>query len=112
MDRTLKGEWSLEELAQFLEQIAALLLAKGEDIRLFIRETGYRQDNPVEVDSGLSGLELYEAGMEEMFRYLEDRDPAHLLRGLEQIWEGNERINQAMEINRESREDLDVEFFM
>jgi len=50
--------------------------------------------------------------MHEMWLYLEDGDPGHLDSGLEMLWEGNEKINEAMRLNRDSREDLDLNFFL
>ena len=64
------------------------------------------------MDLGLLGLELYEAGMQELSAYLQDGDLEHLDEGLHLIREGNEKVNEAMHLNRESREDLDMSFFL
>lgn len=108
----MSGEWAPEDLKEFLVQIAGLLGEKAREVRELLEESGYQNESPEEVEQGLGGIEHYERGMQEMWRFFEDGDAGHLQQGLELIWEGNERINKAMIINRESREDLDVTFFM
>lgn len=112
MERARTGEWSAEELEAFLMHLYDLLVEKGQDCRAFIQESGYRDEAPDEVDSGLNGIDLYEAGIQEMWQYLQDGDESHLSEGLRLLWEGNEKINHAMFLNRESREDLDLTFFL
>jgi len=42
-----------------------------------------------------------------MMLYLENQDPNHIDYGLELVHEGNEKINEAMKINRENRKKLE-----
>ncbi len=111
-ERARAGEWNAEEFEAFLLHLYDILTAKAVDCRAFIEESRYREEAPDEVDRGLRGLDLYEVGMHEMWLYLEDGDPGHLDSGLEMLWEGNEKINEAMRLNRDSREDLDLNFFL
>lgn len=106
------GELSAEEFEQFLSSTYDLLSAKGNECRTIIDEENYAEESPDEVGEGLGGLDLYEAGLQEMYHYLEDGDFGHLDEGLAMIWEGNEKINKAMALNREGREDLDLAFMM
>lgn len=106
------GDWTADDLREFLLQISETLAEKGLACRTFIEESGYRSEAEEEVDEGLSGIEHYEYGMQEMWQFLDDGDLAHLAAGLKIIWEGNEKINQAMRLNRESREDLDLSFLI
>lgn len=93
-------------------QLYDVLTEKAVDVRAFIQESGYRDEAPDEVESGLQGVDLYEAGMQELYQYLQDGYDDHLTEGLRLLWEGNEKINHAMFLNRESREDLDLTFFL
>jgi hypothetical protein len=110
--RARSGEWSAEEFEAFMLHVYETLTARAADCRAFIEETCYRDEAPDEVDNGLRGLDLYEVGMQEMWLFLQDGDLGHLDAGLEMVWEGNEKINEAMRLNRDSREDLDVTFFL
>ena len=111
-ERIRTGQWSAEEFEAFLCHLYEVLTQKAQDCRAFIEETGYREESPDEVDGGLRGIDLYELGMQEMWNFLQDGEFGHLDEGLRLVWEGNEKINEAMRVNRESREDLDVTFFL
>ena len=45
--------------------------------------------------------------MQVFFAFVENEDPALLEEGLELVRQGNERINEAMRINRENRSKLE-----
>lgn len=112
VDKTRSGEWSAEEFQAFLMNTFELLTAKANECRTIIEEEEYEDDSPDEVREGLAGLDLYDAGMHEMYAYLEDGELEHLDEGLRLIYDGNEKINEAMRLNRETREDLDVAFMI
>ena len=112
VDNVKKGNWSDGEFHEFLFNIYETLSAKANEMREIIESENYGEYAEEEVACGLAGLELFEAGMQEMSYFLEDGDTYHLDEGLAHIWEGNEKINEAMRINREKREDLEVQLMM
>ena len=115
VDNVRDGSWSIEEFNEFLVNIYESLSAKAQEVRDMLGSeeyATYQDDNGAEVDNGLAGMELYEAGMQEMALFLEDGEQVHLDEGLALMWEGNEKINEAMRINRESRDNIDLAFVM
>lgn len=110
--KTRSGEWSAEDLQAFLETSYEVLETKALECRSIIEEEEYADDSPAEVEAGLEGLDLYDAGIHEMYAYLEDGDLEHLDAGLQMMWEGNEKINEAKRLNRETRDEQDVAFMI
>lgn len=106
-DRVKSGEWTVDEYSDFLVGISNALTQKEMEIReIEIPEESY-EDFREELEIGFSGIELYNQGISEMRLYTEDLDPGHIDYGLELIDEGNERINEAMRINRENRQEIE-----
>ncbi len=112
VDNVRNGSWTVEEFGEFLNNIYEDLGAKAQEMREIIVEEKYEEINGEEVSMGGSGIDLYDAGMQEMSYFLEDGEEHHLDEGLAMIWEGNEKINEAMRLNREGRDNLDVAFLM
>lgn len=100
------GQITMEQFAEFLQQTATILQTRARDIYDNIQSTEYDKENAEEVSVGLAGVDSYQAGMNELWQFIDDGDPQHLETGLLQIWEGNQGIIEAMRINRESREEL------
>jgi hypothetical protein len=98
------GQWTPVQFSKFMEDISAFLAKKSQEIMELIQTTNYVQDGGAdEVQVGLSGIEIFERGMEEMYHYSQDQESEHLEQGLRMIWEGNQLILEAMRINRENR---------
>ncbi|MGM9998804.1 MAG: hypothetical protein ACI38Q_05370 [Candidatus Bruticola sp.] len=107
VDRVGSGEWSTEEFAHFLEETAAVLADKEQGIRSIDIPEEAAEDFKEELEVGFEGIKLYNQGMQVFFAYVESEDPALLEEGLELVRRGNERINEAMRINRENRSKLE-----
>ena len=106
-DKVKSGEWSIDEYADFLGNISNTLAQKEQEIReIEIPEEAF-EDFREELEMGFMGIELYNDGIAEMKIYVEDKDSAHIDYGLQLIADGNERINEAMRINRENRRKLE-----
>ena len=106
-DRVKSGEWTVDEYSDFLAGISNALAQKEMEIReIEIPEESY-EDFREELEIGFSGIELYNQGISEMRLYIEDLDPARIDCGLELIADGNDRINEAMRINRENRREIE-----
>lgn len=103
----LSGEWTIEEYGEFLENVSKVLADKEQEIRdIEIPEEAY-EDFSDELEVGFEGIAMYNEGIAHMMLYLEDQNPEHIEYGLELVHQGNERINNAMRINRENRRKLE-----
>lgn len=104
------GEWTIEQYAEFLNNVAQILAQKAEEIRE-ISETEIPPeafaDFEEELTIGFDGIAHYELGIVEMMLYCGSHDPTHIDKGLELVAIGNEKINEAMGINRENRRKLE-----
>lgn len=112
VDNVRSEAWSPEEFNEFLVNIYEDLSAKAQEMREIIATENYGEFAKDEVECGLAGLDLFESGMQELSVFLEDGEFVHLDEGLALIWEGNEKINEAMRLNREGRDNLDLQVMM
>jgi len=113
VDRVRDGEWTLEDFRSFLEEIDKLLTAKRKAYFDVITESGYAEftETSEEVDQASSGIEDYEKGLGLMWQYAqEEADDSVLDRALGYMWEGNEKLNKAMTLNRALRKELTEQF--
>ncbi len=109
-DKARSGQWSPQEFKQWLDKMVQDLSGRRDYYVKVIKDTDYYDYRDEEVDMGMTGVLDYEAGMEEMAEFVEDQNPLHLDVALEKIWEGNEKINEAMRMNREFRRKLEEEW--
>lgn len=112
IDAVVAGEMSIEDFKEFLNTTNAQLEEKGRANRAWLEESGYGASSPAEAEQALAAMDLYEEGMTEMRRYLDDKDPAHLEAGFNLCKEGNVKMNKAMTINRDEYEELEINFQM
>jgi hypothetical protein len=106
-DKVTDGEWTLDEYADFMEHIAQVLAEKEEEIReIEIPEEGY-EDFAEELEVGFNGIALYNEGISHMLMFVDDQNTDHLDYGLELVLQGNDLLNEAMRINRETRRKLE-----
>lgn len=104
------GALAPHDFATWLERLSNLLVEKSRGIIETIEATNYWQEGPEEVEMGLSGVQSFEEGLAELWQFTQDMDPGHLEQGLVMVWEGNQRIIEAMRLNRESRQNLALEW--
>ncbi len=110
VEQVKSGEWGTEEFFEFLQNIYQVLAEKRASAEQLIAETNYHEMAEEEVQQGLEGMDQFEEGMQEMSLYVEDGEISHLDIGLELIFSGNEKINDAMMINRAERRKLEEEW--
>ncbi|MBI3928287.1 MAG: hypothetical protein HY319_22275 [Armatimonadetes bacterium] len=109
-EKARSGEWSPGEYGEWLRNISGLLAQKTRYlIWLYESTPGYYESSSDEVDMGISGIQDYEESMEIMWGFVEDGQTVHIDQGLQLMWEGNEKINEAMRLNREFRRRLEEE---
>jgi len=106
-DKVLSGEWTVEQFAEFLEHIYQILVQKEQEIREIEIPQETFDDFRDELETGFAGIELYNQGLAEMNAYVQDLNSEHIEYGLQLVNEGNEKINEAMRINRENRQKLE-----
>ena len=104
------GEWTVDQYAEFLEEMSSILSQKEQEIReIEIPEEDF-EDFREELEAGFAGIELYTSGIEEMKLFVDDMNAEHIDQGLEKIFSGNEKINEAMRINRQSHKELEDQY--
>ncbi len=109
-DSVLAGAMSMEDYARFLHETRETLSQKEQEIReVEIPEEAY-DEFAEELTIGYQGIDLYNEGLEYLVKYTQDGNPVNVSHGLGLIYEGNERINEAMRINRENRRKLEEEY--
>ncbi|MFH1453472.1 MAG: hypothetical protein ABIH00_05785 [Armatimonadota bacterium] len=99
--------WTAEEFKSFLDNISADLAARFADIKSTDVPVEMEEDFAEEMALGLEGITLYEQGINELYATLQDGNIDHLDIGFEIIEEGNDKINEAMRINRENRQKME-----
>lgn len=104
------GEWNQEEFSTWLQVIHNTLTEKANGYVSHIQDSGYFEYQMEEVEMSFTGLEDYENGMQHLWQYTETGDVSHLDQGLQLIWEGNEKINESMRLNRQFRRGLEEEW--
>jgi hypothetical protein len=101
---------SMDKFGEFLETMEATLKAKRE--KYFEELGGYGEFAPDEVELATQGMDDYEAGMEELWKYFDSdgTEPAFVNRGLELLNGGNDKLNKTLAMNRSNRKELADEF--
>lgn len=112
VERLKAGEWDTEQLLDFLVRTLDELEPKGELIKDTLATPGYRDFSPEECEKGEDGVSHYQEGLEWLMDLLDRGDLAEVRQALGHIKQGNDLINQAMHLNRNRYEDLDIEFFI
>ncbi|MDQ7824781.1 MAG: zinc ribbon domain-containing protein [Candidatus Eremiobacteraeota bacterium] len=106
-EKAKSGEWTIEQYGKFLQDIQAILAQKEQEIREIEIPEEAIEEFAEELEVGFNGIELYNQGIANMLLFLEDKNADHIDYGLELVHEGNEKINEAMRINRENRRKLE-----
>ncbi len=95
--------WSLQKFESFLQNLMKMLARFEQDIReVEIPEESY-DDFAGELDIGFNGVDLYNEGLANLMLYVDDQNEAYLDQGLDLVFQGNAKINEAIRINRNHR---------
>jgi len=109
-EKVLSGEWTIAQYSEFLNNVAQILAQKAEEIREISENEIPPEafaDFEEELTVGFDGIAHYELGIVEMMLFCSSNDPVHIEKGLELVSAGNEKINEAMRINRDNRRKLE-----
>jgi len=102
------GRMTRPQFATWLGTVKQMLAGQRERYVEMIRTSGYYDVSSDEVDMGMTGILEYEEAMEMMVVFATtDGDIGVLDSALQKMWEGNEKCNEAMRINREFRNKLE-----
>jgi hypothetical protein len=110
VEQVQTGAMPVDRFARWLEETSTVMANKARGIMDTIEACNYWQEGAEEIEVGLSGVQSFEEGLGELYAYTQDGEPAHLEQGLVMVWEGTQRIIEAMRINRDSRQDLALEW--
>ncbi len=103
-DSVKKEEISLEEFGTKISSTYDSIAADAEEIREVAKTDDYESYSSEEMDIGYRGLELWMAGLTELYSYTELLDPDLLKTGMRKIAEGNDFINKAIYFNELKRD--------
>ena len=104
----LDGRMTREQFGTWLGTIQQMLIAQRDRYVDMIRTSGYYEFSTEEVDMGMTGILDFEEAMEIMGLFSRgEADVGVLQSALEKMWEGNQKCNEAMRINREFRKQLE-----
>jgi hypothetical protein len=105
-DKVQDGEWSVEEFDNFLQDLMRLLARHEGEIREVEIPPESMDDFSMELDTGFSGVELYNEGLATLMLYVDEQNPSYLQAGLDLVLKGNQRINEAIRMNRKTRNSM------
>ncbi len=106
-DKALNGEITPEELAAFLNRTKDILSVKEKEIQEIEIPQEFYDDFVEEMNTGFHGIALFKEGIDVMLAYTRSGNTEVLNQGLDLILRGNEAINDARMINRESRRQME-----
>jgi hypothetical protein len=99
------------EFIEWLANIRVTLADKRETYIKTVREMGYYETNPEEVEVATNGILDFEDSVEDMWEFtLGKTDVSGLDNALARMWQANEHINDAMRMNRNFRGGLEDEW--
>jgi hypothetical protein len=103
---------SRDQFSQWLDSIQKSLLNQRDRYVDLIQTSGYYEYGSDEVDMGMTGILEYEESMEMMrlFANNHEIEMAVLDAALQKMWDGNEKCNEAMRINRDFRAKLEEDW--
>jgi hypothetical protein len=105
------GRMTREQFGTWLGTIRKSLVGQRDRYIEMIKTSGYYEFSSDEVDMGMTGILDYEEGMEMMSEFANNgADFSVLDKALQRMWDGNEKCNEAMRINREFRAQLEEDW--
>ena len=101
--KALSGEWTPEQLGDYLENILSFFAEREQGIRSIEIPPEAIEDFREELENGFKGIQLFYEGVSCMSQFAEQPDPVFLEEGMELVRQGNDHLNEAMRINRSQR---------
>lgn len=100
------GEWTMEEYAEYLENMVDMLAQKEEDIRSMDLPDDLYDEFAEELEVGFEGMAMFIEGVNHLLSYVDDQNGDHLDYGLELCYQGGEKVNEAISMNKKHTDKL------
>ena len=110
-DKVLAGQWTIDEYAKYLHDLREVLSQKEREIKEVEIPEESMEEFAEELTVGYHGIDLYNEGISDLMKYTQDGNPVNVSHGMQLIYEGNERINDAMRINKKKKKKIE-EYYM
>lgn len=101
-EKIQSGDITQEQYLEVLDRISTIIMDRLKDLEGLEISEEVRASVEEELQLGLSGIQYFLQGIDEMRVYLEDPNPEHISVGLESIYQGNENLNVALEMARDN----------
>ncbi len=99
-------EWTIDEFADYMENMAEVLAQKEEDIRSIDLPDDLYEEFAEELEIGFEGMALFIEGVNHLIDYVDDPNPEHLEYGLDLCRKGGEKVNEAIRLNKQHTDRL------
>lgn len=93
---------SMEEYLQTLDTIYTKIYERLQEVESMDMEDEVRSALQEQLNVGVSGIHYFLNGINEMRLYADDSDPQHIAIGISSVFQGNENLNQALEMARDN----------
>lgn len=100
--RVASGEWTTDQFADYVDQLAEKLQERENFIRQIEIPPEAIEDMRQELEVGFAGIANWNDGVARMAQFIDEPEIAYLEEGLELCRQGNDLLNEAMKINREN----------
>ncbi len=105
------GKVSREGFSDWLRSMRLKLEQMRDEYVIMVKESGYYQVHSDEVDMGMTGMFDFEEAMDSMELFANgEAEQGVLDSSLLQMWEGNEKVNEALRLNRAFRAQLEEDW--
>jgi len=101
-DKILSGAITDEEFAGTIDRIYEVIQARLNDLENLQIAPEVIPKVEEELQLGLAGIQYFLQGIEEMKLFLQDRNQEHITLGMESVFQGNENLNNALEMARDN----------
>ncbi len=101
VEKIQSGESTQEQYLETLNFVYNTIYERLIEVENMEISEEIKPDFEEQYQLGLSGIHFFLQGIEELKLYVEDSNPDHLTSGMESAYQGNENLNQALEMARE-----------
>jgi uncharacterized phage infection (PIP) family protein YhgE len=101
VEKIQSGESTQEQYLETLNFVYNTIYERLIEVENMEISEEIKPDFEEQYQLGLSGIHFFLQGIEELKLYVEDSNSDHLTSGMESAYQGNENLNQALEMARE-----------
>lgn len=100
------GTWTADQTVSWVQTAYDYVGQEADQIQQLLAETGYADESPVEVQTGLEGIESYQDALERLWDFLENGQLEDLDLALEAARHGQGCLKKAWQMNLDASEEL------